>query len=121
MESVKEEKSKNKNGDTICCNICKNLINLDEYYKKVNLFIPVRNLTDNQLSHKNDIEKILKMIEIMKKEPLKIRDLVDIILLDNWNKRWDRAIVKENGNSIVYQVKRNGEKNMWCSWTEINL
>ena len=106
MESIKDEKSKNKNSNTICCNICKNLINLDEYHRKVNPFMPVRNLTDNLLGHKNDIDKILKKIEIMKKEPLKRRDLVDTILLDKWNKKWGRAIVKENGKSFVYQVKK---------------
>ena len=82
MESIKDKESKNMNSNTICCNICKNLINLDEYYRKVNQFIPVRNLTNNLLNHKNYINKILKKIEIMKKNSLKRRDIVDIILLD---------------------------------------
>ena len=43
---------------------------------------------------------------MLKREPLRRKDLDDTILFDKWNKKWGRAIVKKTDKSFVYQVKK---------------
>ena len=104
-EDLKLKEPRREN-NIICWNFCKNIINLEEYFHKINPFKTAKNLTDNLSDHKNNIDEMIKKIEILKREPLRRKDLEDTILFDKWNKKWGIAIVKEAHKSFVYQIKK---------------
>ena len=59
INETKDEVQKN-NENIICCNICKTIINIEDYYRKVNPLRPVKSLADTINDHKSEIDKLLK-------------------------------------------------------------
>ena len=52
MDVEEDEKINNQTKHTICCDVCKNIINLDDFYRKANPIKKMNRLTENLSDHK---------------------------------------------------------------------
>ena len=95
---------------TICCNICKNIIkinditNIDKIYKP-NPFLKVVS-TENLTDVKQSIDNLINKVKSWRSSPIKKKQLEETILLNRGSKQWGRAIVKNQEEIKVFKVKR---------------
>ena len=83
---VEEDEKINSQKYTICCDVCKNIINLDDFYRRANPFKKMDRLTENLTEHKIEINENIKKIKQIKCKPLRRKNIENIILIDKWNK-----------------------------------
>ena len=105
MEENKDKETKNVlDADTksICWNVCKNII----YLEKLQQPIPLR-ITEEISSHQAKIDLILKEIEKLRTQSKILRrsELDKTILFDKYNYYGGKAVVIENNETFIYNVK----------------
>ena len=83
MDIEEDEKIYNQTKRTICCYVCKNIINFGKFYRRVNPFKKMDRLTENLTDHKLAINDIIKKIEQIKCELLRRKNMEDRIKLTN--------------------------------------
>ena len=95
---------------TICCNICKNIIkinditNIDKIYKP-NPFLKVVS-TEKIMDVKQSIDNLINKVKSWRSSLIKKKQLEETILLNRGSKHWGRAIVKNQEEIKVFKVKR---------------